>query len=238
MIVNNLNDLTKIGLKYKTDKAYFHLFTEFYYDYFNKFLDRPINILEIGIANGGSILMLKEFFPKATIYAIDVEEKSVNLNLGENINTYLCNQTDIHTLENIIKNLKFDIIIDDGSHVISHQLISLGYLFPYLNKNGIYICEDLHTSFRPSFIDSELTTLQVLNNFNLFKTINCNLINEEQTNYLNNNIDDHIEIYYRTNNALECYSCKNINYDNNTKCKCGIDLSPNDKSITSIIKHF
>lgn len=62
MQVNNFKKLTEIGLKYETDKAYFHLFTEFYNDYFDEFLNKPINILEIGIASGSSLLMLKEFF--------------------------------------------------------------------------------------------------------------------------------------------------------------------------------
>ena len=93
--------LTEIGLRTKTDKAYFHLFTEFYNDYFETFLGRPINILEIGIAEGGSILMMREFFPNATIYAIDINQKSVNLELGENIHKYLCSQDDFVTLSNL-----------------------------------------------------------------------------------------------------------------------------------------
>ena len=88
----SLTKLTKIGLKYNTDKAYFHLFTEFYDIYFNTFLDKKINILEIGILNGSSILMLKEYFPDATIYAIDINQNSVNLKLGDNVYTYLCSQ--------------------------------------------------------------------------------------------------------------------------------------------------
>jgi hypothetical protein len=126
--------LTELGLKYQTDKAYFHLFTEFYNDYFEKFLDRPINILEIGIFEGKSLLMLKEFFPESTIYSIDINPKSVDLNLGNNINKYLCSQDDFPKLQKIFNNIKFDIIIEDGSHMTSHQQTSLGFFFSYLEQ--------------------------------------------------------------------------------------------------------
>ena len=76
-----MKPLTEIGLKHQTDKAYFHLFTEFYNDYFERFLGRPIQILEIGIAGGNSLTMLQEFFPEATIHAIDINETSVRLDL-------------------------------------------------------------------------------------------------------------------------------------------------------------
>lgn len=41
----------------------------------------------------------------------------------------------------------FDIIIDDGSHLIEHQQISFNYLFNILNDEGLYVIEDLHTSY-------------------------------------------------------------------------------------------
>jgi tRNA G46 methylase TrmB len=77
--MDHLQDLTKLGIKYMTDKAYFHSFTEFYNNYFYQFqkLDN-INILEIGIGGGGSLRMLNEFFPNANIYAIDINTNYVN----------------------------------------------------------------------------------------------------------------------------------------------------------------
>lgn len=236
MEVNNLKKLTNIGLKHGTDKAFYHSFTEFYSEYFDKFLDKPINILEIGIASGSSLLMLKEYFPKATIYAIDINENSVNLKLGENINTYLCSQIDFVKLNEIIKDIKFDIIIDDGSHITSHQEKSLGFLFPFLNKNGIYVCEDLHTSLKRTFVDTKITILDILKNFNITKKIEATLIDSKNLEYLNENISK-IEIYYRNTNALQCYSCKKYNSNNLPFCSCGTNISPTDLSITSIIRH-
>jgi len=234
--VNMFKKLTEIGLKHGTDKAYFHLFTEFYNDFFETYLNKEINILEIGIATGKSILMLKEYFPKSTVYAIDINEDSVNLNLGDGINKYLCSQDDFEKLNKIFENLKFDIIIEDGSHMTSHQQSSLGFFFNFLNKNGIYICEDLHTSYITNFIDTKITTIDIIENYCKTKNFTCELLNNEQIEYLNKNILD-IVIFKRDKNAIKCYNCQNNN-DNLESCfYCNTNLSPFDESITSIIRH-
>jgi 23S rRNA U2552 (ribose-2'-O)-methylase RlmE/FtsJ len=229
--------LTDIGLKYRTDKAYFHLFTEFYNDYFEKFLGKNINILEIGISTGSSLLMLREFFPDAKIFAIDILETSVNLNLGEGIHKWKCSQDDFDQLNQIFKDTKFDIIIEDGSHMTSHQQTSLGYFFPYLNENGIYICEDLHTSYSKQYIDTQISTMEIFNNYKKTKTFECDLLTKTQIDYLNENIKS-FELFERKDNALSCYNCKNYNIERKEKCYCcGIDLSANSKSITSVFVH-
>jgi hypothetical protein len=228
--------LTEIGLKHQTDKAYFHLFTEFYNSYFERFLHRPINILEIGICEGNSILMLKEFFPESTIYAIDINPKSVDLNLGNNVNTYLCSQDNFCNLQKIFNNIKFDIIIEDGSHMTSHQQTSLGFFFPYLNSGGVYVCEDLHTSYRSEYIDTKDTTIDILEKYQATQKIECDLLAENKKKYLNENIMN-LQIYERKKNALMCYKCKKNNIDMLEKCVCATDLSPNNRSITSIFTH-
>jgi ubiquinone/menaquinone biosynthesis C-methylase UbiE len=229
--------LTELGLKTGTDKAYYHLFTEFYNDYFENFLCRPINILEIGIASGKSILMLREFFPNASIYAIDINEESVNLDLGDNVHKYLCSQDDFANLSNLFSETKFDIIIEDGSHFTSHQQTSLGFFFQYLNAGGIYICEDLHTSYRTSHIDSSITTMQMIENYKLFGTFKSNLLTNEQLEYLHTNVSD-LKLYERSENALLCYHCFQLNVLRGDNCaSCGTLLSPLDRSITSIFFH-
>jgi hypothetical protein len=46
-----------------------------------------------------------------------------------------------------------DIVIDDGSHVASHQRISFDCLYPLLSNNGVYLCEDLQAAYWPVFHD-------------------------------------------------------------------------------------
>ena len=141
--MEDLKLLTRIGLNTFTDKAYFHLFTEFYNDYFMQFKDKEINILEIGILHGASIRMLACFFEKAKIYGIDNNPKSINdvkfPIFEDRIKTYLCSQIDFNKIDELFNNTKFDIIIDDGSHLTSHQRKTLGHMFNYLNKDFLHL---------------------------------------------------------------------------------------------------
>jgi len=231
-----INRLTEIGLQCQTDKAYYHLFTEFYMPYFEKYMDKNVCILEIGIFQGNSLRLLDSYFPNAIIYAIDINKNSVNLKFGNNIHTFLCSQDDFQKLQEIFNGIKFDIIIEDGSHLTSHQQTSLGFFFPFLNKGGIYICEDLHTSYNAAYVDTSITTMEMIEYYQYTKTIKSNLLDENQIKYLNENIAD-VVLYERQVNAIQCYSCKRYNTEDMNNCICGINLSPSDRSITSVFIH-
>ena len=45
----------------------------------------------------------------------------------------------------------FDIVIDDGSHVNRHVHHSFRTLWPHLAPGGLYVVEDLQTSYWPSW---------------------------------------------------------------------------------------
>ena len=49
------------------------------------------------------------------------------------------------------KNIKFDLIIDDGSHYPSHQLTTFKKLYKNIAPGGLYIIEDLDLSFHKKF---------------------------------------------------------------------------------------
>jgi hypothetical protein len=58
------------------------------------------------------------------------------------------------------KNGPFDIIIDDGSHITSHQILSFETLWAYLNVGGTYVIEDTLTSLgKNRYIDCSPTTM-------------------------------------------------------------------------------
>ena len=69
----NLHDL---GLKYKTDKAHYHNFTQIYDDALKHLIGKNINFLEIGVEHGFSLKMWHEYFPNATIYGLDIDDKT------------------------------------------------------------------------------------------------------------------------------------------------------------------
>jgi len=65
--------------------------------------------------------------------------------MGINCHARIGSQADPEFLASVVAEM--DIVIDDGSHVASHQLASFKALFPALSFGGVYICEDLHTAY-------------------------------------------------------------------------------------------
>lgn len=119
-----------------------------YEAHFKRFVNRDLLFIEIGCGEGGSLQMWKRFLgPHARIVGIDIEPRCAAF--GEDqIDIRIGDQSDSAFLGNIIKEFGTpDIVLDDGSHVMSHLLASFEVLYPQLSKNGLYFVEDLHTAY-------------------------------------------------------------------------------------------
>ena len=90
-----------------------------------------------------SLFVWRDYFPLAEIYAIDISEEC--LIDEDRITVELCDQSNTEELQRFINKHggDFDIIIDDGSHNTSHQIISALFLMPHLKHDGIYCVEDV-----------------------------------------------------------------------------------------------
>ena len=142
----NLDYLFK---KYETDKSNAsHGFTKYYTHHLNKLKNRRLNFLEIGSATGGSAAAFVNYFDKSNVYCLDVNLTLVKYK-SDKINFFGLDSSNSKMLFKFLKNVeekfsvkKFDVIIDDGSHILSDQLFSINYFFKYLKKGGYYIIED------------------------------------------------------------------------------------------------
>lgn len=155
--------LTSLGIKHATDKATYHLFTELYDDFFEKF-DNP-NILEIGVLRGASLRMYNEYYgEKCNIVGLDNGERWKYSGNESNIKIITGDQSKKEDLKKCVEAIKeYDIIIDDGSHLIRDQQISFCFLFDYVKKGGIYIIEDLHSSLNANYNpENTITTIGML----------------------------------------------------------------------------
>ena len=99
------------------------------------------------------------YFTNAQIYGVDIVQECIRYE-GDNRRVLIQDLGDEEGLERL-GSLRPAIIIDDASHVWSHQIKALYHLFPALQKGGVYILEDLGTSFfsydRQFFADSVIT---------------------------------------------------------------------------------
>lgn len=142
------NIFDNIKGKYKSSKH--PVYWDLYKHIFSGFdLTKEVNIVEIGVDNGVGMLQLKEIFPNSNICGIDIREDIPSSPVG---NVWIGSQNDVDLLSKINEDEgPFDIVVDDGSHQNDHQIESFEYLFPKLKMGGIYIVEDIHTSYWETF---------------------------------------------------------------------------------------
>lgn len=121
---------------------------EIYDRYFSKYVGQKVNILEIGIAHGGSIQMWKKFFgDQVHVYAIDINPACKELE-EENTTIFIGSQSDPVFLEKVKNEIPdLDIILDDGGHSMIQQKVSFNSLYSKVKDGGVYMVEDTHTSY-------------------------------------------------------------------------------------------
>ena len=129
----------------KSDKIHHHDYGRFYPFFLNQFRDQNCEILEIGLDQKESVTLWKEFLPNAQIHGIDINK----MDPEPGVNMYQVDQSNATQLSEFAtgKTNIFSVILDDGSHVPSHQILTIEVLWPTLKPGGIYIIEDIETSW-------------------------------------------------------------------------------------------
>ncbi len=133
-----------------------HWYAQHYEKHFFPLRHKKLNILEIGVGGyddpytgGKSLRMWSDFFPNSYVFGIDVHPK--RLDLGHRIKVFQGDQTDKAFLHAVVEKMGgVDIVIDDGSHINDHTIKAFGALFPRLRDGGIYVIEDVNSSYWPS----------------------------------------------------------------------------------------
>lgn len=147
------NDLYRffINSSHRPMEKWIHYF-EVYDQFLRKFRNKDIVMCEIGVCDGGSLQMWKNYFgDKAHIVGIDIDKRCKAFE-EEDISVEIGSQDDTLFLDSIKKKYpKIDILIDDGGHIMNQQIRTLEELYPHISYNGIYICEDTHTSYWKSY---------------------------------------------------------------------------------------
>ena len=123
-----------------------------YESHFGRFVNRDVVMIEIGCGQGGSLQMWKRFFgPHARIVGVDINPKSAQF-AEDQVEVRIGDQSDKKFMDSLLEEFGApDIVLDDGSHVMSHIQASFATLYPALQRNGVYLVEDLHTAYWDEF---------------------------------------------------------------------------------------
>jgi O-antigen biosynthesis protein len=132
-----------------------HKWTHYFdiYDrHFSRFRNTDVHILEIGIYHGGSLQMWRDYFgPHAKIIGIDIDPRCKEFE-EEGTDILIGSQEDRAFLAQVRAQYpRIDILLDDGGHTMRQQIVTFEELFPHVRQNGVYLCEDLHTSYWQSY---------------------------------------------------------------------------------------
>ena len=131
------------------DKGTVHSYIEVYEEIFAHYRHATTNFLEIGVLAGSSMRMWTEYFDTSKVYGIDIDERPLNgmfdlrPMLAEGFDIKFFDASLPNEVEKHFAGVVFDVIIDDASHAIQHQMENYKNFKPHLSKGGIYVVEDV-----------------------------------------------------------------------------------------------
>ncbi len=125
---------------------------EAYHRHFERFRGTRPTIIEVGVFHGGSLQMWKQYFGEgARIIGIDINPRVLALQ-EPGIEIIIGDQADRKFWRGIAEQLgPIDIFIDDGGHTMAQQLVTFEEMYLKVAPNGVFLCEDLHTSYWREF---------------------------------------------------------------------------------------
>ena len=161
----NPKDLSKESLEINSNLKLFQIYKnlkreslkcdtyfQVYEEMFNKYVGKKITFVEVGVLQGGSLFMWREYFGKdARIIGIDLHPNAKELE-KHGFEIYIGSQSDKNFWRNFYTKVgKIDILLDDGGHVNDQQIITLSESVNNINDGGIIMTEDVHTSYFKKF---------------------------------------------------------------------------------------
>lgn len=117
---------------------------------------RSVDLLELGVYHGGSLLLWQDYFPSGSVTGLDINPVEPDPS-SDRIRVYRGEQQDLALLDRIARERApggFDVIIDDCSHIGAPTRISFWHLFRnHLKPGGLFVVEDWGTGYWPAWPD-------------------------------------------------------------------------------------
>src|SRR5262245_2761140 len=129
-----------------------HHYLEVYDRHLGRFRGEAVHVLEIGIHRGGSLQVWKSYLgERAIIHGIDIDPDCAQF-AEERIVPHIGDQGDVEFLKRVVHEMgRVDVVIDDGVHHSALQIATFEALYPLVDPNGVYVCEDTRASYWAEF---------------------------------------------------------------------------------------
>tara|TARA_A100001015_G_scaffold207596_1_gene232192 strand:- start:4525 stop:5388 length:864 start_codon:yes stop_codon:yes gene_type:complete len=128
--------------------GYFQVYDEI----FENFINKKFTFVEVGIHNGGSLFMWREFFGEdARIIGVDLNPKAKQFE-KYGFEIFIGDQSDKRFWKSFFDEVgDIDVLIDDGGHTYEQQIITVTSTIDFVKNNGLIVVEDTHTSYFKKF---------------------------------------------------------------------------------------
>lgn len=241
-------------MDHSSDKHYFHRYTDFYERCFAK-LGSVSEVLEFGVLKGASIRWLSERFPQARIVGVDILPEQPEWPRGELISYKRVDQGHRSAISRMLDELdrRYDLIIEDGSHIPEHQASCLTLAFQRLKPGGMYVLEDIHTSLphhpysakHPRGTPNALCVLLALQHLaDVGRQITPEIarslahpkfFSADEITGLARDVAS-FELFQRTALPLKCYACGSSHFRYaEYRCKCGTPIYFGAESMSFVV---
>lgn len=177
-----MGNLCKLGSIHPTDKSPYnkennlhkHPYSAVYDLLFAQLKNKEITLGEIGILDNNSMKCWREFFPFANLIGMEYNKDLINKAKLDNIEN--CNYIDLNvqnqeSLDIIKNNYKFDILIDDSTHIFEDQVNIILTLSSCINNGGIFVIEDIFKNIKTSLFLERIKPVSHI--FSYIGFINC-----------------------------------------------------------------
>lgn len=133
-----------------------HHYFNIYERHLSRFRGTECVLLEFGVFDGGSLVMWSEYLgPQARIIGVDIDPGTKRFDgIRPNVTVLTGDQSDQSVLEGLARRGPFDVVIDDGGHTARQQINTFNGIYASVADDGVYICEDTHTSYWQQFQDA------------------------------------------------------------------------------------
>lgn len=128
--------------------AYFQV----YEDLLSKYRNKKITFVEVGVLNGGSLFMWRQFFgPDARIIGIDFNPLAKRWE-KDGFEIFIGSQSNPDFWSEFFNSVGMvDVLLDDGGHTNEQQIVTTHQSIPFIKDGGLLIVEDVHTSYFKDF---------------------------------------------------------------------------------------
>jgi hypothetical protein len=192
--------LLELSHRHPSDKEPNHSYFSRVYDSKLSSLKTSVTrVMELGVAEGYSLLIWRDFFKNATVVGVDIDASTGgSAKAGGRIILETFDVSKRPHIEQLVEKYPdTDIIIDDASHTMDQQQITFATLFKAVRSGGMYIIEDLHTSNEVKMPEkaafcwgdpNRTTTLDMLRNYLTTGEMVSDYLTTEECEYLKQNI--------------------------------------------------